>query len=39
MTQPAFLQKRTGAALAPGERDWRRAELVRERLRSDAGHI
>ncbi|MFD2172376.1 protein arginine kinase [Tumebacillus lipolyticus] len=38
-TQPAFLQKKSGVALAPGEQDWRRAELVRERLRSGAGHI
>jgi protein arginine kinase len=39
MTQPAFVQKYSGAELAPGERDWRRAELVRERLRMDQGHI
>jgi protein arginine kinase len=39
MTQPAFLQKISGTDLAPGERDWRRAELVRERLRMDQGHI
>jgi len=39
MTQPAFLQRYVGAALAPGERDWRRAALVRERLRMDEGHI
>lgn len=39
MTQPAFLQRYVGTALAPGERDWRRAALVRERLRMDEGHI
>lgn len=39
MTQPAFLQKKSGVALAPGERDFRRAELVRDKLRSGAGHI
>jgi len=39
MTQPGFLQKLSQSQLAPGERDWRRAELVRERLRMDHGHI
>jgi protein arginine kinase len=39
MTQPAFLQRYVGTFLAPGERDWRRAALVRERLRMDEGHI
>lgn len=39
MTQPGFLQKFHGAELAPGERDWRRATLVRERLHMDEGHI
>jgi protein arginine kinase len=39
LTQPGFLQKVYGAELAPGERDWRRAALVRERLRMDEGHI
>ncbi|MFC4765980.1 protein arginine kinase [Effusibacillus consociatus] len=36
MTRPAFLQKLTGKELAPGERDWRRASIIRERLRSDS---
>ncbi|CAM3881414.1 protein arginine kinase [Alicyclobacillus pomorum] len=35
MTQPAFLQKYYGQELSPGERDLRRAALVRERLRLD----
>jgi protein arginine kinase len=35
MTQPAFLQKYYGQELSPGERDIRRAALVRERLRLD----
>ncbi|MCY0887460.1 MAG: protein arginine kinase [Alicyclobacillaceae bacterium] len=35
MTQPAFLQKYFHEELAPGERDIRRAMLVRERLRLD----
>jgi protein arginine kinase len=39
MTQPGFLQKVYGQQLAPGERDWRRAALVRERLDMDEGHI
>ncbi|KEO81698.1 protein arginine kinase [Tumebacillus flagellatus] len=39
MTQPGFLQKFHGAELAPGERDWRRASLVRERLQMDEGRI
>jgi protein arginine kinase len=39
MTQPGFLQKYHGAELAPGERDWRRASLVRERLHMDEGTI
>jgi len=39
MTQPAFMQKYSGTELAPGERYWRRADLVRERLRMDQGHI
>jgi protein arginine kinase len=36
MTRPAFLQKLTGAELAPGERDWRRATIIRERLQKSA---
>lgn len=36
LTRPAFLQKLTGKELAPGERDWRRAAIIRERLRSDS---
>jgi len=39
MTQPGFLQKFYGAQLAPGERDWRRAAFVRERLQMDDCHI
>jgi protein arginine kinase len=39
MTQPGFLQKFHGAELAPGERDWRRATLVRERLHMDEAQI
>ena len=35
MTQPAFLQKYYDIDLNPGERDWRRAALIRERLRMD----
>lgn len=35
MTRPSFLQKYAGQDLAPGERDWRRASLIRERLRMD----
>lgn len=35
MTQPAFLQKYYGNELSPGERDIRRAALIRERLRLD----
>lgn len=35
LTRPAFLQKITGKELAPGERDWRRAEIIRERLKSE----
>lgn len=35
MTQPAFLQKYYGKELSPGERDIRRAALIRERLRLD----
>lgn len=35
MTQPAFLQTYYGEELSPGERDIRRAALVRERLRLD----
>jgi protein arginine kinase len=33
MTQPSFLQQYFGEELSPGERDIRRAALVRERLR------
>lgn len=36
MIRPAFLQKLTGKELAPGERDWRRAAIIRERLRSNS---
>jgi protein arginine kinase len=36
LTRPAFLQKITGKELAPGERDWRRAAIIRERLRSES---
>lgn len=39
MTQPGFLQRKAGAQMAPGERDWKRAELIRERLRDSQGHI
>jgi protein arginine kinase len=35
MTQPAFLQKYFNQELSPGERDVRRAALIRERLRLD----
>ena len=35
MTQPAFLQKYYKQELSPGERDVRRAALIRERLRMD----
>lgn len=35
MTQPAFLQKYFNEELSPGERDVRRAALIRERLRLD----
>lgn len=35
MIQPAFLQKYFNEELAPGERDTRRAALIRERLRLD----
>ncbi|MCL6446388.1 MAG: protein arginine kinase [Alicyclobacillus sp.] len=35
MTQPAFLQKYYRQELSPGERDIRRATLIRERLRLD----
>ncbi|QQE78553.1 protein arginine kinase [Alicyclobacillus sp. SO9] len=35
MTQPAFLQKYFNQELSPGERDIRRATLIRERLRLD----
>lgn len=35
MTQPAFLQKYYHQDLSPGERDIRRAALIRERLRLD----
>ncbi|PSL41294.1 protein arginine kinase [Salsuginibacillus halophilus] len=33
LTQPAMLQQYAGAALSPGERDERRASLIRERLK------
>ncbi|UOF91853.1 protein arginine kinase [Fodinisporobacter ferrooxydans] len=33
MTQPAFLQKYYNQELNPVERDWRRATMIRERLR------
>ena len=33
--QPAYIQKLTGKVLSPDERDIRRAELIRSRLRSD----
>jgi protein arginine kinase len=39
MTRPAFLQKYAGQELAPGERDWRRASIIRERLRMDDSKI
>jgi len=39
MTQPGFLQKFHGEQLAPGERDWRRAAFVRERLQMENSHI
>ncbi|GIM46089.1 protein-arginine kinase [Collibacillus ludicampi] len=39
MTRPAFLQKYAGQELAPGERDWRRASIIRERLRMDDSQI
>ncbi|WP_018131249.1 protein arginine kinase [Effusibacillus pohliae] len=39
MTRPAILQKLTGKELAPGERDWRRAAIIRERLRSDSASV
>lgn len=35
LTRPAFLQKITGKELAPNERDWRRATIIREKLRSE----
>jgi protein arginine kinase len=35
MTQPAFLQKYFNQELSPGERDIRRAAMIRERLRLD----
>jgi protein arginine kinase len=36
LTRPAFLQKLTGKELGPGERDWKRASIIRERLRTDS---
>ncbi|HEU4962497.1 MAG TPA: protein arginine kinase [Bacilli bacterium] len=39
MTQPGFLQRQVGSDMAPGERDWKRAELIRQRLRESQGHI
>lgn len=39
MTSPAFLQKYAGQELTPGERDWRRASMIRERLRMDEAHF
>lgn len=36
LTRPAFLQKITGKELAPNERDWRRATIIREKLRSES---
>ncbi|MDB5085724.1 MAG: ATP:guanido phosphotransferase [Bacilli bacterium] len=35
ITRPGFLQKYAGVELAPQERDWRRASLIRERLQID----
>ncbi|BCJ87369.1 protein arginine kinase [Effusibacillus dendaii] len=35
MIRPAFLQKLTGKELAPGERDWKRAEIIRKHLMPD----
>lgn len=34
LTRPAFLQTLTGQELTPDERDWRRASIIRDRLRS-----
>ncbi|MFX4301168.1 protein arginine kinase [Alicyclobacillus tolerans] len=39
MTQPAFLQKYFHEDLSPGERDVRRAALIRERLRLDDSEV
>ncbi|MCF8566040.1 protein arginine kinase [Alicyclobacillus tolerans] len=39
MTQPAFLQKYYNQELSPGERDIRRATLIRERLRLDDSEV
>jgi protein arginine kinase len=39
MTRPAFLQKYAGQELTSGERDWRRASMIRERLRMDDSQI
>ncbi|MFY4777131.1 protein arginine kinase [Metabacillus sp. RGM 3146] len=35
LTQPGFLQQYTGKELAPGERDVRRAALIRERIKME----
>jgi protein arginine kinase len=39
MTRPAFLQKYADQELAPEERDWRRASIIRERLRMDETQV
>ncbi|TCS69142.1 protein arginine kinase [Effusibacillus lacus] len=36
MTRPAFLQRLTGKELAPGERDWRRAAIIRDHMQTNA---
>lgn len=36
MTQPGFLQQYNGGKLSPDERDIRRAQMIRERLRSNS---
>jgi protein arginine kinase len=34
LTQPAHLQKREGKAISPAQRDIKRAEIIRERLKN-----
>ncbi|MCD5397997.1 ATP--guanido phosphotransferase, partial [candidate division NPL-UPA2 bacterium] len=36
ITQPAHLQKREGRVLSPAQRDVKRAELIREKLKESS---